>query len=341
MSGVRKLYLDVCPGERRGVVLLDGCPERLIIERTGEPVRPRTGEIWRGRIRSLSRAFRGAFVDLGLERDGLMKLEGGQSFSEGAAVEVEVAAEGREDKGATLRLKGPSSGPPERLAEAAPLEERLQAFAPGVEIKRGDIAREAADLAEEVVLATRHMLTRGPILTIERARGMIAIDTDMTDARATGKGVLEANLVAVRETARLVRLKGLGGLLVIDLAGPAREHARILAEAREAFAADEPGVVIAGVSRLGVLEIARPWRERPLIETLCERDGRLTARSVAQRLVRALEAEGRGDPGGRFVAACAPDVAEAAQPLVAELGPRFSVAAELGRDRFNPDIRQL
>jgi len=339
MSGVRKLYLDVCPGERRGVVLLDGCPERLIIERSGEPLRPRTGEIWRGRIRSLSRAFRGAFVDLGLERDALMKLEGGHSFSEGAAVEAQVAAEGREDKGATLRLIGPSQGAPGRLAEAPALETRLQAFAPEMEIKRGDIAREAADLAEEVVLATRHMLTRGPILTIERARGMIAVDTDLTDARATGKGVLEANLVAVRETARLVRLKGLGGLLVLDLAGPAREHARLIGAAKEAFAPDEPGVVIAGVSRLGVLEIARPWRERPLIETLTDRDDRLTARSVAQRLVRALEAEGKADPGARLVAHCAPDVAEAVAPLVAVLGPRFSVTAELGRDRLNPDIR--
>src|SRR3569832_1936418 len=108
MSGVRKLYLDVCPGERRGVVLLDGCPERLIIERSGEPLRPRTGEIWRGRIRSLSRAFRGAIIDLGLEHDALMKLENNHSFSKNTTNKTQVAAEGREDKGATLRLIGPS-----------------------------------------------------------------------------------------------------------------------------------------------------------------------------------------------------------------------------------------
>jgi Ribonuclease G/E len=336
----RRLYIDRSPGERRGVVLLDGRPERLLIERDGEAIRPRNGEVWRGRIRSLSKAFRGAFIDLGLERDGLMKLDASMALSEGASIEAEVAAEGREDKGPTLRLIGPGQGAPGRIAEAPSLEARLKAFAPEAEIGGGEIAREAADLAEEAILATSHMLTRGPILTIERARGMVAIDTDLTDANASNKGVLEGNLVAVREAARLVRLKGLGGLIVIDLAGPAREHARILAEAREAFAADDPGVVLAGVSRLGVLEIARPWRERPLIETLTDRDGRLSARTVAQRLVRELEREGRADPGARLVGVAAPDVAEAATPLVAELGPRFSVAAEVGRDRANTDIRK-
>jgi hypothetical protein len=69
-------------------------------------------------------------------------------------------------------------------------------------------------------------------------------------------------------------------------------------------------------------------------------DGRLSARSVAQRLARSLEREGRADPGARLIAVAAPDVASALQPLLAALGPRFDVAAELGWDRLKTDIRR-
>lgn len=337
---VRRLLLDASPGERRGVVLLNGQPERLLIERDGEPLRPRSGEIWRGRLRSISRTFRGGFVDLGLGRDGLMKLDAGSALTEGAALEVEVLGEGRADKGPTLRLIGPAAGDPARLTTAASVEVRLQTFAPGARIETGEIAREAADMAEETALATRHVLSRGPVLTMEATRGLVAVDLDFGEAHAKGRGVLDANLLGVREAARLTRLKALAGLVVIDLVGPAREHAQLLEAARSAFAPDDPGVVIAGVSRLGVLEVARPWRERPVAEALCDRDGRLSARTIAQRALRQLEAEGRADPGARLQLICAPEVADEAAALVTQLGPRFAVAAEVGRSRLDTDIRK-
>ena len=74
MSGVRRAWLDVSPGERRGVVTLDGRPERLVIERDvldGEaaaspaPAPVRLGERWRVRIGARSPDRREAFVDLG------------------------------------------------------------------------------------------------------------------------------------------------------------------------------------------------------------------------------------------------------------------------------------
>lgn len=336
----RSLFLDRSPGERRGVVLLNGLPERLLIERDGEPERARAGEVRRGRVRSLSRAFRGAFVDLGLERDGLMKLEGVQGLSEGASVLAEVVAEGRGDKGATLRFHDRAEGPPELIRPALSLEARLRAYAPTAPVVAGDEAREAADLAEETALQTRHLVGRGAAVTIEQARALVAVDVDLGESGASKKQILDANRLAVRETARLLRLKGLSGLIVIDLAGAAREHEALLAAAREAFAADEPGVIYAGVSRLGVLEVAKPWRERPLSETFHDRDGRLSVRTVAGHLLRELEREGRADPGARLVGLASPEVAAEAQKYVAELGPRFSITAELGRDRLATDIRR-
>src|SRR5262249_29199043 len=149
LASMRRLLLDRSPGEIRGVVLLDGRPERLLIEREGEADRARCGEVWRGRIRSISRGFPGAFVDLCLERDGLMKLGESTGLSEGAAVEVDIVAEGRRDKGPALRLKGPAQGSPERLQGQAPVEARLKALAPDAGIEGGEDARDLADEAEE------------------------------------------------------------------------------------------------------------------------------------------------------------------------------------------------
>ncbi len=338
-EGRRRLLLDRRPGEARGVVLLDGRFERLAIEREGEPERARLGEVRRGRVRATARAFGGAFVDLGLERDGLMRADPAVGpVSEGAAVEVEILAEGRGDKGPALRLLRLAEGPPALLSHGPPLEARLRAWAPHAEIETGEAALDAADGAEEAALASRWLLPRGLTLSIEPTRAMTAVDVDLAETEAGKRAVLDANLNAVRETARLLRLKNLGGLVVLDLAGGAREHLPILTAARQAFAADDPGVIIAGLSRLGVLEVAKPWRERPVSEQLCDRDGRLSARSVAQRLVGVLMRQGRGDPGACWTAVCAPDVAAELEPLVRALGPRFSVRAEPGRERLNTDV---
>lgn len=335
----RALFLDVAPGERRGVVVLDGQPERLLIERDGEPDRPRLGETWRGRIGTTAPGFRGAFVDLGCGPAGLLAAEAGGPPVEGALVEVEITAEARADKGPLLRRIRAGQGTPGRLAAAPALEQRLQAFAPGAEIHKGLPAREAADLAEESVLATVHLQVDEVSLAIEPTRGLVAVDVDLGKGLAGKRAVLAANLSSIRDTARLLRLKGLGGLIVIDLVGKASEHPEILAAAKAAFEPDQPGVVVAGVSRLGVLELARPWRETPVAERLLNADGQPTLRTLAQRVIRDLDRAGRADPGAaRLVAVCAPELAEVLEPLARELGPRFGVRAEVGRAAANTDI---
>jgi Ribonuclease G/E len=318
------------------VVTLDGKIERLFIDREGEPLRARLGEIWRGRVRTVARGFRGAFVDLGTERDGLVSLGTGAAPVEGAIIEVEVAAEARGDKGPALRRLSAGEGKPQRLMEAPPLEIRLRAFAPDAEIEGGDDARARADEAEDLVLAKTFQVAPDLVLTLERTRGLTAVDVDFTNGAATKKAVLDANRSAIFAAARLARLKGLGGLVVVDLAGSAKERDSLVAAAREAFAPDEPGVVFAGISRLGVLELAKPWRERPVVEALCDLDGRPSTRTMAQRLLRSLEQEGRSNPGSpRIEGRCAPEVASEAARFLNALGPRFSIESEGEHDRFN------
>jgi hypothetical protein len=75
-------------------------------------------------------------------------------------------------------------------------------------------------------------------------------------------------------------------------------------------------------------------------EVLCDPDGSLSERTLAQRLVRQLESEAQAQPAARLVGRCAPGVALIAQPLVRRLcerfGARLSVEAlpAAGRDRL-------
>ena len=338
MSG-RRLFLDECPGEARGVVTLDGLPERLWIERDGATTGPRLGERHRARVEEVSPGLRLARLALSGGQEAALQLPKADPPHRGAAVEVEIAAEIRAGKSAVARLIGPSAGPPQRLSDAPSLQARLKNAAPGQEIVRGEAAREAADEAEEAALASSHDLPGGIVIHIQPTRALVAVDVDWAGPTSpSAAAVMRANLTALAETARLLRLKALGGTIAIDLVGFPRDREALQAAAREAFAPDGPGVSVLPVNRLGLLVLARPHREQPLADALCASDGRLSARSVAQRLVRALERQGRGDPGAQLVALCAPETAGELEPLVRALGPRFAVKATLGWDRLKTDI---
>lgn len=342
----RRLYVDRSVGETRGVVTLRGRPERLLIARDGEAAGPAPGETWAARIRRIDPALGMAFLDMGEGPDAVLPAVALKGFSQGAAVQVEVGAEARADKGPVVRLLGPAEGEaPARLTGAASLEERLHAFAPRASVTRGPDAREICDEAEEEALATVFPLPDGGTLSVEATRGLVACDVDV-GARAGGDAkrvARAANLAAVAELARVLRLKGLGGLIAVDLAGRSHDAEAIIRATREAFHADNPGVQVGGISRLGLLEISKPWRDRPVAERLRDESGRLSATTVALRLARALEREGRVHGGARLEARCAPEVAEAFAPLAAglteRLGARFSVAGDLAFERARFDVK--
>lgn len=87
----RTLFLDRGIGESRGVVMLDGAPERLLIEREGGDTRTRLGARHIGRVRKVEPAFASAFVDLG-GVEALLSFKPNSRPVEGASLEVEFAA---------------------------------------------------------------------------------------------------------------------------------------------------------------------------------------------------------------------------------------------------------
>ncbi|WP_304186736.1 ribonuclease E/G [Phenylobacterium aquaticum] len=342
----RRLFLDRGIGENRGVVLLDGKPERLLIERDDTPPAARLGARLAARVRKVEPAFASAFLDIGDGLEALLSFKPEARPVEGQMLEVELRTEARAGKLATVRALGSSDGKPRLLAAAPDLAEQLTAFAREGRVVEGREARQIADRAEIEALETVHALAGGGDIAIEQTRALVAIDVDLGERKGQDAKRLtrQANIAALGLAARLLRLKGLGGIVVIDLVGRGHDATALMTAARTAFAPDNPGVSIGPVGRLGTMELSIPRRGRAVREILLDAHGEATDQTVALRLIRAIQTEAQVHGGARLTAACAPRIASLAKPfaeaLAGQIGVRFTITPDpaMPRDRFEVRI---
>jgi Ribonuclease G/E len=340
----RRIFLDQGPGETRGVVTLDGAPERLLLRREGDDPRLQLGARLVAVVAGVEPALATAFLDLGDGAEAILPFKPDARPVRGQVVEVEIRGEPRRGKLPVARLAGLADGPPRLLAAAPAIPEILKSLVRDAELVTGRAARDAADEAEAEALEVLHALPGGGTLAVEPTRALTAVDVDLGERKgADAKRVARtANLAAIACAARLLRLKSLGGIVVIDLVGRGHDAKALMAAARAAFAPDNPGVSIEPVGRFGTMEISLPRRTRPVAEILCREDGALSDVSLAQRLARRLRAEAEAQPGARISALCAPAVAAAAGPLAVKLaetfGARFAISADPARPRESFEV---
>jgi Ribonuclease G/E len=340
----RRSYLDRGLGESRGVVTLDGRPERLLIRRDDDEPRLLIGARLVARVASLEPALATAFLDLGQGTEAILPFKSDARPVRGQAIEIEIRSEPRRGKLAIARAIGPAEGAPRLIAAAPDIADDLAVLSHGAVLVEGPAARQVADEAEAEALEVLHPLPGGGQIAIEPTRALTAIDVDLSDRKGgdAKRVTRQANLAALGMAARLLRLKGLGGIVVIDLVGRGHDGNALMAAARAAFGPDNPGVAIGPVGRFGTMELSLPRRIRPLAERLCREDGALSDRTLAQQLIRRLQAEAAAQPGARLSAACSPAVATAAERLALfladHIGARFSIIADPGRSRERLDV---
>ncbi len=328
-----EVFLDDTPGEVRGIVMRDGRFERLIIQREDDPLQHRLGARSVGRVLETQGAFRAAFIDLGCEgQAGFLPLSKAETVRTGELIEVEVTAEPREAKGPTLRRIGAGEGKP-RLTVAGPtVLERLSLLEPSIEPIRGIEAIQASWDAEEAALASGDLFAEWALdLAVQRTRALVAVDIDYAHlpGRDARKGRAQSNRQGLMEAARIIRLKGWGGLVVVDLVGTALDPAEIATMAKEAFAGDE--ATFGPLSRFGLLQLALPWTTRPIEEIINDAGGRRSPATRAIDVARHLRHRLLSDTATpRFTARCAANEVEAVAPLVARFGPRAQVRADPG-----------
>lgn len=341
---VRRAYLYKGVGETVGVVTLDGRPERLMIEWPGDDALDAEGVRGIARVRKVEKAFASAFVQLPGGQDVILPLRPDMpALVEGGVVEIEIKTPSRAEKAGVARFVAEGRGEPRVLAHAPSIEERLHQLVKAGSPTTGDKALLAVEAAETDALATVFSLPGGGDIAVEPTRALTAIDVDLgaREGADSKRAARLANMAAVNVAARVLRLKGLAGIIVFDLVGRGHDAQALTTAARNAFAPDNPGVGIGAVSKFGTLEMIVPRRSPPILDRLLGATGDANPRHVARLVARALQREGRADPGGRLTARCAPSVAEAFNAelhdgLAERLGGRFAIEASTAWaiDRF-------
>ena len=173
----------------------------------------------------------------------------------------------------------------------------------------------------ESAFAREVRLPSGGALVIDHTEALVSID--INSARATRgadieETALNTNLEAADEVARQLRLRDLGGLIVIDFIDmePSRNQRAVEDRLRDALEHDRARVQIGRISRFGLLEMSRQ-RLRPSLgessHITCPRcDGQGTIRgveSLALSVLRLVEEDAMKEKTGRVIAQVPVEVA--------------------------------
>lgn len=113
----------------------------------------------------------------------------------------------------------------------------------------------------------------GAFMYVEPTRALVAVDVN-TGGDTSPAATLKANLACAAALPRALRLRGLGGQIVIDLAPMSKTHRKQFeASTRSAFKADGIDTALVGWTPLGHFELQRKRERLPLAPLL---DGLLT-----------------------------------------------------------------
>ena len=197
-------------------------------------------------------------------------------------------------------------------------------FLPKVKLYEDQIALFSRfQIESQIEAAFRHevRLPSGGAIVIDHTEAMVAVDVN--SSRATKGGDIEetafnTNLEAADEIARQLRLRDLGGLIVIDFIDmtPARNQREVENRLKDALKKDRARVQIGRISRFGLLEMSRQ-RLRPslgeysqIICPRCQGEGRIRSiESLALSILRLVEEEAMKESTARIIAQLPVDVA--------------------------------
>ena len=154
-------------------------------------------------------------------------------------------------------------------------------------------------------LARRVDLKSGGYLIIDQTEALTTIDVNtggFVGARNFDDTIFKTNLEAAQAIARQLRLRNLGGIIIIDFIDMSREEHQnaVLAELRKQLARDRTKITVSGFTQLGLVEMTRKRTRESLAHMLCqpcpvcEGKGQVkTARSVCYDILREILREAR------------------------------------------------
>ena len=298
----RRAVIETAIGETRAAVYEGRRMVELYVDRPWQKV-PRTGDIYIGRVTTVDPSVAGAWVDIGSDAAPALMPFAAQKdmprLAEGQALEVSILRSQIGEKGATLRYLNESTAKP-GLVKKLSLNDRLLERFPGLNFDEASV--NAVDDACEISLA----LPSGGSITMEQTQALLAIDVD--------KGSAISAAAAANEAAKLIasqmRLRGLGGLAVIDFPNLRQPKQRKTLERafEAAFEADPNVAKFNSLSRFGVIEMTRAKPDLSLDDTLNTKYGEPSLATQSLCALRRLTREAAVSPGAQLELFVTPDI---------------------------------
>lgn len=157
----------------------------------------------------------------------------------------------------------------------------------------------------ERALARRVDLKSGGYLIIDQTEALTTVDVNtggFVGVRNFDDTIFKTNLEAAQTIARQLRLRNLGGIIIIDFIDMDNEEHQtlVLQEFKKALARDRTRMTVNGFSSLGLVEMTRKRTRESLAHILCEpcpacqgRGELKTAQTVCYEILRELLREAR------------------------------------------------
>lgn len=299
----RRAVIEEAVGETRAAVYEGKRIAELHTWRWSDKAKPRAGDIFSGQIKRIEKSLAAAFVDLGHGPDGFLKFSnapGAPRLTEGKYIHVRITRDAEPGKGPVLKFVDLAEDNFKGPVKNTSLEEFISRRFPGLTIDK------AAVSSVEDAVQTEIAIKGGGSISIERTRALTAIDVDKGNANSG----FDVSLAASQLIASQLRLRGLGGLFVIDFPNlrQAKQREKLFTEITAAFSGDTEAIKIAPISRFGTMEMTRAKTRLSLDETLCDRYGNPTLETQALSALRRLEREGRASGGAQLTLTVPEDV---------------------------------
>ena len=195
----------------------------------------------------------------------------------------------------------------------------------------GDVAR---------ALKKKVWLKSGGYIVIEQTEALVAVDVNT--GRYVGKHnfdetILKTNLEAVKEIAYQIRLRNIGGIIIIDFIDMKKEShkEKVMVRMNEAMKKDKSQTNVLPLTELGLVQMTRKRIRRNLTRTLCEpcfycngNGHLLSGKSICHKIYLDLVTEAGDIMGNRFTVKVHPEIAQLLhgreKHLVSRLEQQFS-----------------
>jgi ribonuclease G len=174
----------------------------------------------------------------------------------------------------------------------------------------------------EKMLDRRVWLKGGANIVIDQTEALVTVDINTGRSSAKNKGedaILRTNLEAAREIARQIRLRDIGGIIIIDFIDMAdrQNRSRVYEEFKTALSRDRSENYISSISDLGLVEMTRERIRPSFMHTfsdscpVCGGVGRVLSReSMAMKIERWFKRAALSGQSRHFQLIAHPDVSE-------------------------------